>query len=112
MGWMAIITLLVQIFGPIFADWLRKRLDDRLKKAAEDMRPAAEYGSSAEAVGALFDRAIASTPMLHVAERIALRHMKASALERADSIVAGGEIPKLTDAEVAAITAAAVEAEE
>lgn len=52
MGWAAIIAGILQILGPIFSEWIRKWLEERLNRAAREL---GETGSAA----ALFDRAIA-----------------------------------------------------
>lgn len=76
MGWAAIITFIVQTFGPILAEWLKKWLDNLLNRTAANMPEAATYGSESAARGALFDEAIASLRWFHFGKRALLRSMK------------------------------------
>lgn len=77
MGWAAIITALLQIFGPILGEWLKKWLDSLLNKAAARLPDAETFGSPDAARAALFDEAIASLPRFAFARRSLLRRMRA-----------------------------------
>lgn len=95
-----LLRLLLELFGPI----LRRLLEDLLSRAATDL-DRGEYGTAAEAVGALFDRARGKTwfwqagrrRLLAAAERVVL----ARALERAART--GEPLEPLTAAEQQAI---------
>lgn len=87
MPWLALITLLLQIFGPLIAEWLRKRMQAKLEKAAESMPEMVSFGTDAAAgIEALFDRAVADTPMIFVGERMMLRAARRIALARAGEV--------------------------
>lgn len=58
MEWAAIITLLVQIFGPLLARLFERWLEKRLTEAAAHLPPVLYYASEAAARAALFDKAI------------------------------------------------------
>lgn len=79
MGWAALITMLIQVFGPILIEWLKKWLESRLSAAAEKLPAFATYGSEHEARDAMFNQAIADLPRLAFARRAMLRRMKAAA---------------------------------
>lgn len=78
MGWSAIIIMLIELFGPLLIEWLKKWLEDRLNKAAASLPAAESYGSPELARAALFDEAIAALPRLAFARRALLRRMKAT----------------------------------
>lgn len=81
MEWVAIITALLQLFGPILQDWLEKCTEEKLNDAAQSLPSADSFASEAAAVEALFDEAIANTPRLAFLRRAALRRMKAAAVK-------------------------------
>ena len=96
MGWASLIAVLLELFGPLLADWLKGCTEERLANAAAALPPADTYGSEGEAAAALFDRAIADLPRLAFVRRAALRKAKQVAVQ-------GKKIrrAKLTAAEVA-----------
>jgi len=96
MVWTSLIAVLLELFGPLLADWLKGCTEERLANAAAELPPADTYGSEGEAATALFDRAIADLPRLAFVRRAALRRAKAVAVQ-------GKKIrrAKLTAAEIA-----------
>jgi hypothetical protein len=80
-GWLAIISALLTIFGPLIADWLKGCLEERLNEAAASLPPAETYASEGDASDALFDEAIRGLPRFAFARRAALRRAKAAARE-------------------------------
>lgn len=80
MGWAAIIAVILEIFGPLLAEWLQKWLDSLLNKAASRLPAASSFATEDMARGALFDEAIRSLPRFAFARRAMLRRMKASGL--------------------------------
>lgn len=101
MEWIALITLFLQIFGPIFA----KLIDRWLNKAAKKLKAPTAYASPAKATEALYDAAIAEARGIrHAPIRALLRAAKRAAVARAEPVFAkaGGanvKIPPLTKAE-------------
>lgn len=89
MGWATIITMLIELFGPILVEWLKKWLEGRLNRAALRLPAADTYASHDLAREALFDEAIAELRWFNFAKRALLRRMKARG------------VGPLTDAEVA-----------
>lgn len=83
MGWAAIITALLQIFGPILAEWLKKWLDSWLQATAAKLPDAGTYATDGEAQMALFDAAIAGLPRFAFGRRALLRRMRATASDAA-----------------------------
>lgn len=81
MGWAAIITALIELFGPLLANWLKECTEERLSNAAAELPDADSYASEGEAAAALFDRAISDLPRLAHVRRAALRRAKAIAVE-------------------------------
>lgn len=79
MGWAALISSLLEIFGPVLAEWLKRWLDSLLQNSAARLPAAESFGSAKAARTALFDEAISSTPRLAFARRGLLRRMKAHA---------------------------------
>lgn len=61
MEWIALIGLLLQIFGPLIKQLLEKWLAKRLEMAAAAMPHPSTYASEGEARDALFDVTIATT---------------------------------------------------
>jgi hypothetical protein len=89
MGWGAIITALLAVFGPLIAEWLRKWIDDRLRVAASQLPAPATFTTTGATVAALFDEAIALTPRRAVLRRSLLRVMRTKAVPKADSVLTG-----------------------
>ena len=77
MGWAAIITALLQIFGPMLAEWLKQWLDSWLNKAAARMGDAVAYGDDAARTEALLTKAIDMLPFWALARKSLLRRMRA-----------------------------------
>lgn len=77
MGWAAIISAIISIFGPMLAEWLKKWLDSRLADVSQSLPAAESFGSPDLARAALFDAAIDSLPRWAFARRALLRRMKA-----------------------------------
>lgn len=71
MGWAAVITLILQIFGPALSEWIRKWLESRLKKA---MAGAGEFPAvESDAPLRLVMTALNETPWFAFARRNLLR---------------------------------------
>lgn len=79
MSWMAIITAILQMFGPIIVEWFKKWLDSKFQTAAANMPPPETFGTPEDAQAALFDRVLANTSRFAVLRRAMLRKMKATA---------------------------------
>lgn len=77
MGWAAIISALLSVFGPMLIKWLQEWLASRFAEVAAALPDVATFGTPAEARNALFDGAIASLPRFAFARRALLRRMKA-----------------------------------
>jgi hypothetical protein len=86
MGWAAIITALVQLFGPILAEWLKKWLDSLLNSAAARVAAPETFTTPAAATAAMFDEAVSGLPRLAFARRSLLRRLKAAAMPRAGAV--------------------------
>jgi hypothetical protein len=80
------LVILFQLLGKMLAEWFKKRLEDRLTKAAAVMGPPEAYGDGSAGITQLFDTAINATPLICVAERAMLRTAKDVALERAEPL--------------------------
>lgn len=81
MGWAAIITALIELLGPLLADWLKKCTEERFAQAAAELPDADTFANEGEAAAALFDRTIADLPRLAFVRRAALRRAKAVSIE-------------------------------
>jgi hypothetical protein len=81
MAWAGIIAALIELFGPLLTDWLKSCTEERLEDAAADLPATTSYANEGEAVGALFDAAIADLPRLAFVRRAALRRMKAASID-------------------------------
>jgi hypothetical protein len=94
MEWAAIITLLLQIFGPLLAEIARRWLDGRLAEAAAQLPPVLYYASEAAARDALFAKAIEleRRPL----RRFLLRRLKAHAA--ALDVSVGDTVPPVPEA--------------
>lgn len=80
--WLALITLLIQLFGPLLVEWLRKRLH-----IATDNLPAFEsYPDTSAATAALFDYARQSLPRYAVIRRGFVLLLRGIALRRAEQL--------------------------
>ena len=80
MGWAAIIAALIQLLGPIIADWLKKCMESRLRRTANGPAPAESFANEGEAASALIDGVIASLPWYAYMRRSALRALKRVAI--------------------------------
>ena len=106
MSWAAVIAALLQVLGPVIADFLKQLLDKWLSRAAESL-PAPEGPGH---VGRLFDAAIERTPRFAFARRNLLRVARRVAESRAGAIFAaagGAPLAPLTAAEAAELADAA-----
>lgn len=99
--WISIITLLIQLFGPLLVEWLRKRLD----RAAADLaitRAGEPIGTPA-AIDALFDHVEDGLPRLALVRRgfvaIVRRMVEKRANEIHEALYHGVAITPLTDRE-------------
>lgn len=81
MGWAALITAIMELFGPLLSTWLADCTKDRLEDAAADMHEPVSFGGEGAAVGALFDKAIDNLPRFAFVRRRALERMKDKAVE-------------------------------
>jgi dihydrodipicolinate synthase/N-acetylneuraminate lyase len=79
MGWSVLIAALVEVLGPLVADWLKSCGEDRAKRAAERLPAFESFASEDAARDALFDEVIADLPRLAFARRGLLRRLKATA---------------------------------
>ncbi len=80
MEWVAIIAALMQVFGPILAEWLKKCMEERMEEAAKNLPVASSFASEADAADALFDEMIAGLPRFAFIRRAAFRRMKQAAI--------------------------------
>ena len=106
MSWAAVIAALLQVLGPVIADFLKQLLDKWLSRAAETLPAPAGPAD----VGRLFDAAIERTPRFAFARRSLLRAAKRVAESRAAEVFAtAGAAPlaPLTTAEAAELADAA-----
>lgn len=103
MSWATIINALIELFGPILVEWLKQWLDDRLKTAASHLPEPSSFSSPAAGTMALFDKAIASLPILAFSRRTFLRRLRAAAVERSEMIFAGSASIGLTFEELSDI---------
>lgn len=83
MAWIAIITEVLKLFGPVLAEWFSKLLESLFKKAAERLPPPESFATPAAAQAALFDAALEHLPRRAPARRTLLRRLKAAAVSRA-----------------------------
>lgn len=106
MGWSAIIAFLMQLFGPLIAEWLRKWLDDRFAKVLPMMPDPAAYPDDAARVRAICDAALATVPRIAFMRRSLIRRIQVAAVAQANS-------PRpLTPEEIADVSAAGRAAED
>lgn len=61
MAWLAIVEVVIRIFGPILAEWLRKWLEKRLREAAEQMPECGDECPLEVRVNDLFEKAAEGT---------------------------------------------------
>lgn len=104
MGWAAIISALVSIFGPLLGDLIKKWLDKLLNKAAGLLPPRESFGSEPSAVASLYDKAIELTRGR--VRRALLRRLRAVAVARAEA-GGSGELSAADAEEIAGLGAAA-----
>ena len=80
MEWIALIGLLIQIFGPILSEFLKKWLDNHLQAAASTLPAYESYAGLRQQVEELFERAISETrrPL----RRMLLRRLRQMTLNR------------------------------
>lgn len=78
MGWAAIITLILQTFGPLLVEWLKKWLEDRLKKASTMVAAPESFGDDTDRQEVLLRAVLQDTPRRMVLRRVMLRNMIAA----------------------------------
>lgn len=76
MGWLAIIGMILQVFGPIIVGWVKSWLEKRMHEAAESMPLAETFGSTKQQQIALLERVIENLPAIAIAKRALVRHMR------------------------------------
>lgn len=76
-----IALLLLNLFGPILAEAVKRWLENRLKRAAESLPDPKWYDNKAAATAALLDEALAQTRWYEFVGRRRLRRMKALAIQ-------------------------------
>lgn len=106
MSWAAIIAAILQIFGPLISEWLKKWLESRLVKASKTVGAGADGVDDAARIGALMDAALADTPRVAFARRALIRRIRAYA-----TVVIPNPRP-LAPEEIADIKAAAAHADD
>lgn len=84
--WPTIIATLIEVLGPLLVEWLKQWLSAKLTAASQVVSVGA--GPAEQAVGALFDEAVAQTPRRAVLRRALLRRVKAAAVARAPQVMA------------------------
>lgn len=109
MTWLAVFNVLVQLFGPVLVEWLRRLLNDAAKEMPGE--PSEWSGAFDIDLTMLFDRARGKTWGWQFRKRAALRLAERAALRRADEIRAGvmGRVVTMTplnEVEVADLKAA------
>lgn len=89
MGWGALIAVIIELFGPVLADWLKKLLEQWLRQAAESATLSEPDPAmmAAENISLLFDAAIDRMPRLAFVRRNFLRSCKRAALARANQLM-------------------------
>ncbi len=107
MTWAALIAALIEVFGPILVEWLKRWLEDRLKTAATHLPEPTSFAHHSAPPAALFDKAISLLPPLAFARRTLLRRLRASAVKRADALMSGQAVAVLTADERAELREAA-----
>ena len=107
MSWAVIINMLIELFGPILVEWLKKWLDDRLKTAAAHLPDPHTFASPMAGTTALFDKAIASLPLLAFSRRTLLRRLRSASVARSEMIFSGTHPMALSAEEQAEISDAA-----
>lgn len=101
MQWIALITLFMEIFGPL----IKQLIEKWLNRAAKKIKGPESFSSPAVATTALYDAAIAEAKwIIRAPIRALLRVAKRAALSRSDVVFAKAsgakvKIPPLTKAE-------------
>jgi hypothetical protein len=87
MGWAAIIAVLLQIFGPLLAEWIKKWFDSHLRHAAALLPEPSFYADEPAARDALFEKAVATTrnPLRRLLLRRIARHAAALDVRAGDT---------------------------
>lgn len=113
MNWASVITLIVQMLGPVLSDFLQKLLESLLKKVSGGL-PAPSTGDAQPAdvqVRHLFDAALERLPRFAFARRSLLWGCRRVAVAHAAEVFAAAAgsagVPQLTGAEAAELRDAA-----
>lgn len=105
----AIVAVILQIVGPLLAEWLKAWLERLLKRAADQTPKGSAGDTDADRARAVLETALGMTKRRQILRRNLLRHMIA---EVPPVVAAGGDkLPKSVAAELAA-NASSVSAEE
>lgn len=81
MGWASLIAVILEVLGPILADWLKECSKEKLDEAAGRLPEPGTYANEGAATAALFDEAIRGLPRLAFIRRSALRRAKAAMVD-------------------------------
>lgn len=101
----AIITMLLEMFGPLLSELLKKILENLFNKAAKNVKAT---GDKAKDADALITEAIRLTPRVRVVRRGLLRNMR----DHAPAMLKGGKLSAADKAEIRANAEAATAEEE
>jgi hypothetical protein len=86
MTWAVIIAAILEVVGPYIAKAIQALIAKWLHKGSNGLQEPTSFGRPADALAALFDRAIASTPTRAFATRVVLRAARRFACKRAVAI--------------------------
>lgn len=85
--WVQLTIVLIQLFGPIIAEWLRKRLQDAAQGMDDGGLPYAMMTTPVGKISALFDQALEDTYAWNLSDRLKLKAFKYVALKHADDVL-------------------------
>lgn len=102
MTWLAVLEVLVRLFGPVLVEWLRKLLDDAAREmpGVPSHRPVEFDGQ----LGELFRRARGKTGWFAFRKRAALRIAERAARNRGGEIAVKAMHPNIAQATVKPLT--------
>lgn len=100
MSWAAVIAAILEIIGPVIAEWLKRWLEDRLNRAATRLPPPGNLpGGEGEARRTLLSAALDGLPRTAFARRTFLRVLLSLPVDRPPTAL---EMAALGDAGAAA----------
>jgi len=93
--WVPVILALIELFGPVLVEWIKKWLESRLTTAGTHLPPPETFATPQLAQLALLEQAMRSLPYRAFARRALLRLLKSIVLR--DGVITDDDKQQIND---------------